>query len=63
MLAGLAGAVATVVALTGAGGAPVAGVGGALGGGADAYCTGSYGGRPARAAAAVRFGVDPGLAE
>ena len=29
---------------------------------ADPYCTGSYGGAPPRTAAALRFGVDPGIA-
>ncbi len=28
----------------------------------DSYCTGSYGGAPARVGAPLRFGVDPGLA-
>ncbi len=35
-----------------------------LGGGGgppDPYCTGSYGGRPARAAGPLRFGIDPGM--
>lgn len=31
-------------------------------GSSDPYCTGSYGGAPARAAAPLRFGIDPGIA-
>jgi hypothetical protein len=29
---------------------------------ADPYCTGTYGGAPARAAGPLRFGIDPGVA-
>ncbi len=66
----LAGLLAALVCLTGAGGAgatvtlplPVPLLGSAPAAAPDPYCTGSYGGLPARAGAPIRFGVDPGLA-
>lgn len=49
-IAALTAAIAATTAATGAAGA------------SDPYCTGSYGGAPARARPALRMGIDPGLA-
>ena len=47
-----------------AGGVPAGATppGGLAGRASDPYCTGNYGGAPARPAGRVRFGVDPGIA-